>query len=352
MSSEADMQNYHLQQQWGGDADVEGTVISSLVERNFKATKADGTLAKAPYEIVEKIMNELDPVSQLCFSLTTSRFYKMIKTSKSPESYQIYLYDYNYAGRLSLDLSTQMSTCGKHIWDKDDAYLNHVPTFQDAEVQWQPRLVDLLWNEPFFWGSGGQWCEGCCRILPPTSWNKCEFERRFWETALPRHNVITNFLVNVLFEKIKGDETREDPNLLLKWLIDSDTLRVYESQQSDFNYKLCVKCRLRDVITDSGRRPQVWQGFWEGYENTGRVADAVSVDGGLGHKNRRYEVLCGEEWSDSWRRAVSWKDVWRACGLFVKEYKRASLPALGGASEPQTDGPSSSGEEDTQMTDW
>lgn len=229
--------------------------MTSLDVWSYKLTEnsaADGAFAKVSYEIVEKIINEVDPISQLCFSLTTSRFYKIIKTSKRPGSYQSYLHSYCYADRLSLDLSTQVSTCGKYVWDKDDYYLNHVPTFHDTEVQWQPRLVDLLWSEPFFWGSGGQWCEGCCRILPPTSWKKCEFERELWGSALPKHEVVTNFLAHTLFEQIKGDVTREDPDLLLQWLITSDTLSVYESQENDINYELCVKCRLKDIITDSG----------------------------------------------------------------------------------------------------
>ncbi|QSZ33172.1 hypothetical protein DSL72_002758 [Monilinia vaccinii-corymbosi] len=331
---EEDMQKQQYDQEQEEDMDVEDTVVSPLLKSNFKA---DGAFSGVPYEIVEIILNNIDPVSQLCFSLTTSRFHNMLKTFRGRRSYHEYLHDYWCRPRLSLELSTRASMCGKYIWDQDDYDLGNVPDFHDTEVQWYPCLANLLWDEPFLWSSGGQWCDRCYRVLPPTSWDLCGFERKFWDSALPRQDQITNLLARSLVGRLKRNQAfhhEEDADVLMQELIESDSSSDYASHRDDFDYDLCVKCRLKDIITDNGRRAQVWQGSWQEFENTGREANAVAIYGGSGGKHDLHRVLSFEGWPDSSKKAVSWQDVWRECGLYVKEYERILLPALEGEHQP------------------
>lgn len=309
------------------------SLFNPVTQRLIKHSGQD-TFENVPFEIIERIMIILDPSSQLCFSLTGARFRKIFGDCRGQRNFQSYIHSNSFSPRLSLSLSTQVSVCGKHIWDVDSHNLGDVPTLSDTGIQWYPSLGELLWNEPLLWGSGGQWCDGCSRVLPRKSWEECNFERRFWD-VLPRsrHRLITDLLAEILVENVRReDDSEEDLAVMLSEFVGSDELKVYESKKEDFDYNLCTKCRLRHIITDKGRRPGVWQEKWEDFVDQGIDADALAMNGGVAGKYNRYEVISFNRnnfrgMSDPTRtKSVPWKDIWRACGIFVKEYVRREVP--------------------------
>ncbi|KAI9643099.1 hypothetical protein NHQ30_008834 [Ciborinia camelliae] len=307
------------------DIDVEDTVVSPLVNGNLEATSA---FTNIPNEIVTNIMDNLGPVSQICFSLTGSRFRQIFRDLSDSQRYlhgscHSGLSEACYSARLSLPLNTQESTWGDYIWDTDKCCFKIMTIDDPWVVEWNPTLVDLLWSERFFWSGGALWCHGCCRILPPTSWDQCSFEKEFWDHVdnpsvwkLQPHKYIASVLAFALFRGLERLSTPH-PGVSIQRVLRSDRATVYESQENDFDYTLCTKCRVKDIITDNDRRLAVWTGVEDPREFAGTVkpTDGVAM-------NRELTLMS----STTMVNFVRWEDVFRECGLFVKEYKREELP--------------------------
>ncbi|KAM0139091.1 hypothetical protein ACHAP3_003359 [Botrytis cinerea] len=323
------------------DLDVEDTIVSPLVKDSADVT---GVFRNFPVEIISQIMSELDPVSKVCFSLTGSHFRRVSKKYSDIDKYihgQCHpsSLDTCHASRLSLPLSLQVSTCGNFILDLDKRCFDYLP-LDDSEVQWYPTLADFLWNENFFWSGGAQWCDGCYRVLPPTSWDQCAMEKEFWDhvenpssTKLLPHEYITDLLARALVQgvnKRRSDYhfTGDPASFIPRIKALSYGGQSYQSQRNDIDLTICAKCRVKKIVTDNGRRQEAWTWGSSGFEGTGKNSDGVSM---VGHgKNVGRAVyadhLADPQLPDSWMYFVLWEDILRESGLFVKEYEKVELP--------------------------
>ncbi|ESZ97417.1 hypothetical protein SBOR_2195 [Sclerotinia borealis F-4128] len=346
------------QQDHEEDIDVEDTVVSLFVKGNSwgKFWDADA-LAELPAEVVTMIMNELGHVSQLCFSLTSSRYRQLFKLSNFDSYIHGYCHTSNsipegcYAARLSLPMTIQESKCRLYCYDLDKCcFTFEALSESDDREKWYPPLATLLWDERFFWSGGGQWCEGCWRALPPTSWDRCAFENDFWDNVanpsvfrLDPYRYITSLLAQALIQGLKTRKTAsastdinyaELRQVLLKkdgrhaWDAWDEEWDEYVSREIlDFDYTQCTKCRVKKIITDNGRRREGWNGWSMEWKNIAKEADGVAMIGGLHFGDYPFPYLFDIlEWNDRSNNEsmmfVLWEDVFRECGLFVKKYEK------------------------------
>ncbi|CAD6441341.1 ad97e079-d71e-4aad-b559-04dcfd5528a3 [Sclerotinia trifoliorum] len=328
------------QQEYQDDIEVEDTIVSPLVEGSSEAACA---FEDVPHEIFAMIMTRLDPISQICFSLTGSRFRQIFKGLAAFDQYLLSHGDRCfrafrcYSARLSVPLSIQVSECEEYIYDLDSGCKNSMPFDYDS-VEWGPTLADYLWDESFFWSGGAKWCHECYRILPPTSWDQCEFEKEFWDhVESPSvwkeepHKLITNLLARALIcgvERGSEDYAKvSNPAGFLQQILAVDEATVYQSRGNDIDHSLCTKCRIKSIVTDNGRRQEAWTGEDQGGEAPWKQADGVAMNGVRrlileSHVNADF-LSFGQP--NGWMFFVLWKDVLRECGLFVKEYERVDL---------------------------
>jgi hypothetical protein len=120
-----------------------------------------------------------DPVSQICFGLTSSYFYWQVFHEVRDERewfgqgkvYPIKRYPFN--------LQFQVSVCGKHSvfgWYEYGYLL-------DAwNVGWQRSLGELLWEERWLWGDL-QCCRECVKYKPKSAFGGFPFETEIMENA-------------------------------------------------------------------------------------------------------------------------------------------------------------------------
>ncbi|KAF7946766.1 hypothetical protein EAE96_009749 [Botrytis aclada] len=337
------LQKLQLQQQENIDnVDVEKAFASPLVENG--TDDVVGAFENCPVEIIKQIMDELDLVSKVCFSLTASHFRRIFMNYSDIDKYihgscHPSNPDTCYAARLSLPLSLQVSKCGNHILDLDKRCFDYLP-LSDREVEWHPTLADLLWNERFFWSGGAQWCDGCYRVLPPTSWDECAMEKEFWDhvenpssTKLLPHEYITDLLARALVQGVK--KRRSD----YSFIGDPDSFiprikalsyggQPYQSRRNDIDLTICAKCRVKKIITDNGRRQEAWAWGSSRLEDTGKEADGVGMVGHGKNMGRIVyaDALAEPQFEDSWMYFVLWEDILRESGLFMKEYEKVELP--------------------------
>ncbi|KAF7866746.1 hypothetical protein EAF04_005588 [Stromatinia cepivora] len=329
------------QQEYQDDIEVEDTIISPLLEGSSEAA---GAFKDVPAEISAMIMVKLDPISQICFSLTGSRFRQVFKGFAAFDQYLLGRRSRcNHvlgccSARLSVPLSIQVSKCEEFIYDLDSGCSASMP-LDYSSVEWGPTLADYLWDEPFFWSGGAQWCHGCYRILPSTSWDQCDFEKDLWDHVEnpsvgkeEPHKLITNLLARALIRGVeRGSQdyvTVSNPAGFLQQILAVDEVTVYQSRENDIDHSLCTKCRIKRIVTDNGRRQEAWTGENQGLEAPGKEADGVAMNG-----VRRLSwgsSVCADLLSvgqlHGWMCFVLWKDVLRECGLFVKEYESVELP--------------------------
>lgn len=242
-----------------------------------------------------------------------------------------------YSARLSMPLSIQVSKCGYHIYDVDSGCTGSMPLDYDS-VEWGPTLADYLWDELFFWSGGSKWCHECYRILPPTSWEQCEFEKEFWDHVEGRsvgkeepHKLITNLLARSLIRGVergsKDYAEVSNPAGFLEEILAVDEATVYQSRENDIDHSLCTKCRIKSIVTDNGRRQEMWTGEDVCVGAPWKQADGVAMNG-VRRLNLESHVSA-DLWRlghpDGWMFVVLWKDVLRECWLSVKEYKRVKL---------------------------
>ncbi|TEY67428.1 hypothetical protein BOTCAL_0126g00190 [Botryotinia calthae] len=307
------------------DMDVKDTIVSPLVKDSADVT---GAFENCPAEIISQIISELDPVSKVCFSLTGSHFRRISKKYSDIDKYihgQCHpsSLDTCHASRLSLPLSLQVSTCGNFILDLDKRCFDYLP-LDDSEVQWYPTLADLLWNENFFWSGGAQWCDGCYRVLPPTSWDQCAMEKEFWD-----HFENPSALAQGVNRRRSDYSFTGDPASFIPQIKAlSYCGQSYQSQRNDIDLTICAKCRVKKIVTDNGRRQEAWTWGSSGFEGTGKESDGVGM---VGHgKNVGRAVyadhLADPQLPDSWMYFVLWEDILRESGLFVKDCEKLELP--------------------------
>ncbi|EDO01236.1 predicted protein [Sclerotinia sclerotiorum 1980 UF-70] len=281
-------------QEYQDDIEVEDTVISPLAEGSSEAACVFEDL---PYEITAMIVTRLDPISQICFSLTGSNFRQMFKGLAAFDQYLLRHSDRChrslkcYSARLSMPLSIQVSKCGYYIYDVDSGCTGSMPLDYDS-VEWGPTLADYLWDESFFWSGGSKWCHECYRILPPTSWEQCEFEKEFWDHVEGRsvgkeepHKLITNLLARSLIRGVeRGSKDYAEVSNPAGFL--EEILAVDEATEA------------RDV--DRGRRVR-WgsleTGGWSRYERGAEAELGVTCKCGFveAWSSRWLDVCCAVE---------------------------------------------------------
>jgi hypothetical protein len=168
-----------------------------------------------------------DPVSQICFGLTSSYFYWQVfhevrderEWLKGEKIYPIQRHPY--------DLRFQVSVCGKHSvygWYEYGYLL-------DAwHVLWERSLGELLWEEKWLW-KGLKYCWGCLKYKPQSA-----FEEFGWEKETLRYNPDW-------FEHLLEEDSR--------W---------YENS--------CRKCRAKFLLVSLGKREEVREKRGNPFEET------------------------------------------------------------------------------------
>lgn len=121
-----------------------------------------------------------DPVSQICFGLTSSYFYWQVFHEVRDER--------NWFGegkiypikRYPFDLRFQVSLCGKHTvfgWHEYGYLLD------EWHIGWQRSLGELLWDERWLWG-GLRCCWECVKYKPESAFGEFAFETEIVENCL------------------------------------------------------------------------------------------------------------------------------------------------------------------------
>lgn len=120
-----------------------------------------------------------DPVSQICFGLTSSYFYWQVFHEVRDEK--------NYAGGgklycYPLDLRFQVSACGQYSvygWWEYGFLLD------DWDVEWHRSLGERLCEERWLWGSL-RYCEGCISYKPESAFEWFEAQQALLQSVSNR----------------------------------------------------------------------------------------------------------------------------------------------------------------------